>query len=160
MHFDLAQFLTHLVAFVITYLILKKYAWKPLLNLMEERRSRIAGEFQKIDDEKASVAKQAANYDAKMKEIDAERRAKIVEAVEEGKKVAADIKATAQAEVKELHTKAKAELEREVAKAKVQLKNEMIEITMSAAEKVVREKLNDQKHRELIGKYIEEVQKA
>jgi len=31
---------------------------------------------------------------------------------------------------------------------------------MNAAEKVVREKLNDQKHRELIGKYIEEVQKA
>jgi F-type H+-transporting ATPase subunit b len=127
---------------------------------LEERRNRIVSEFKQIDDEKAKVAQQAAAYDARMKEIDAERRAKIVEAVEEGKKVAADIKATAQNEVKELHTKAKAELEREISKAKVQLKDEMIAITMSAAEKVIREKLNDQKHRELIGKYIEEVQKA
>lgn len=160
MSFEWQQLVTHAIGFLITLWLLKKLAWGPLLNLLEERRNRIVGEFQKIDDEKAGVARQAADYDAKMKEIDAERRAKIVEAVEEGKKVASDIKATAQAEVKELHTKAKAELEREVAKAKVHLKEEMIAITMSAAEKVVREKLNDQKHRELIGKYIEEVQKA
>ena len=160
MSFEWQQLVTHAIGFLITLWILKKFAWGPILNLLEERRARIAGEFQKIDDEKASVARQAAAYDAKMKEIDAERRTKIVEAVEEGKKVAADIKAAAQAEVKDLQTKNKAELEREVAKAKVHLKEEMIAITMSAAEKLVREKLSDQKHRELIGKYIEEVQKA
>ncbi len=160
MSFEWQQLVTHAIGFLITLWILKKFAWGPLLGLLEERRNTITGEFKKIDDEKASVARQAAAYDAKMKEIDAERRAKIVEAVEEGKKVAADIKAAAQAEVKDLQTKNKAELEREVAKAKVQLKDEMIAITMSAAEKLVREKLSDQKHRELIGKYIEEVQKA
>ncbi len=160
MSFEWQQLVTHAIGFLITLWILKKFAWGPILNLLEERRARITGEFQKIDDEKASVARQAAAYDAKMKEIDAERRTKIVEAVEEGKKVAADIKAAAQAEVKDLQTKNKAELEREVAKAKVHLKEEMIAITMSAAEKLVREKLSDQKHRELIGKYIEEVQKA
>ena len=160
MSFEWQQLVTHAIGFLITLWILKKFAWGPILNLLEERRARITGEFQKIDDEKASVARQAAAYDAKMKEIDAERRTKIVEAVEEGKKVAADIKAAAQSEVKDLQTKNKAELEREVAKAKVHLKEEMIAITMSAAEKLVREKLSDQKHRELIGKYIEEVQKA
>ena len=160
MSLDWQQIITHAIGFLITLWILKAAAWKPLLGLMEERRNKIVSEFQKIDDEKAAVAMQAADYDAKMKQIDAERRAKIVEAVEEGKKVAADIKAAAQAEAKDLQTKNKAELEREVAKAKVQLKDEMIAITMSAAEKLVREKLSDQKHRELIGKYIEEVQKA
>jgi F-type H+-transporting ATPase subunit b len=160
MSLEWQQIVTHSIGFLITFFILRHFAWQPLLKLMEDRRNKIVNEFQQIDDEKVKVAKQAADYEARMKEIDAERRAKIVEAVEEGKKVASDIKATAQNEVKELHTKAKAELEREVAKAKVQLKDEMIAITMSAAEKVVREKMNDQKHRELIGKYIEEVQKA
>lgn len=160
MSLDWQQILTHSIGFLITLWLLKKFAWGPLLGLMEERRNKILSEFKQIDDEKAKVAQQAADYDARMKQIDAERRSKIVEAVEEGKRVAADLKSVAQAEVKELQTKAKAELEREVAKAKVQLKNEMIAITMSAAEKVVREKLDDPKHRELIGKYIDEVQKA
>ena len=67
---------------------------------------------------------------------------------------------TAQQEVKDLHAKAKADLERDVDKAKVQLRDEMVAITMTAAEKVIREKLDDAKHRELIGKYIEELEKA
>jgi F-type H+-transporting ATPase subunit b len=83
-----------------------------------------------------------------------------VEAVDEGKKVAADLKAGAQREVKELHTKAKADLEREVAKAKVQLRDEMITLTMAATEKIIDEKLTDDKHRQLIGRYIDGVEKA
>lgn len=154
------QLLTHAVGFLITLWILKRFAWKPLLQLLEDRRNRIVDEFQKIEDEKVKVAEQQALYEAKLREIDAERRAKLVEAVDEGKKVAADIKAHAQDEVKELHVKAKAELEREVAKAKVELRDQMVAITMTAAEKLIKEELGDAKHRDLINRYIAEVEKA
>ena len=154
------QLLTHAVGFLITLWILKRFAWKPLLQLLEDRRNRIVDEFQKIEDEKVKVAEQQALYEAKLREIDAERRAKLVEAVDEGKKVAADIKAHAQDEVKELHEKAKAELEREVAKAKVELRDQMVTITMTAAQKLIKEELSDAKHRDLINRYIAEVEKA
>lgn len=158
--FELSQFVSHTIGFLITVWILKKYAWGPLLSLMDERRDKIAGEFDSIEKEKSKVAEQQAEYEAKMKEVDNERRARLVEAVEEGKKVAADIKATAQEEVKQLRTKAQADLVREVAKAKVQLKSDMIEITMAAAGHVIRERLDDAKHRELIGSFIDNVEKA
>lgn len=160
MNLEWQQLLTHAVGFLITLWILKKYAWGPLMNLMEERRQRIINEFEQIKVEKAKVADQQAAYEAKLKEIDAERRSEIVKAIEEGKKVAADLKAQAQHEVKELHSKTKADLEREVAKARIQLRDQMVNITMNAAEKVIREKLDDKKHRELIDKYIAEVEKA
>lgn len=160
MNLEWQQLLTHLVGFLITLWILAKFAWRPLLNMMEERRNRIIDEFKRIDDERAKVAEQQAAYEAKLKEIDAERRVRIVEAVEEGKRVAADIKAQAHNEAKELHTKTKADLEREVAKARVQLRDQMVAITMSAAEKVIHERLDDKKQRELIDKYIQEVEKV
>jgi F-type H+-transporting ATPase subunit b len=160
MNLEWQQLLTHALGFLITLWILKRFAWKPLLALMEDRRNRIIDEFKKIDDEKARVAEQKAQYEARLREIDNERRAKLVEAVDEGKKVAAEIRAHAQDEVKELHSKAKAELERDVAKARVQLRDQMISITMTAAEKLIHEKLDDAKQRELIGKYIAEVEKA
>lgn len=158
--FELSQFVSHTIGFLITVWILKKYAWGPLLSLMDERREKIAGEFDSIEKEKSKVAEQQAEYEVKMTEVDNERRARLVEAVEEGKKVAADIKATAQEEVKQLRTKAQADLVREVAKAKVQLKSDMIEITMAAAGHVIRERLDDAKHRELIGSFIDNVEKA
>lgn len=160
MNLEWQQLLTHAVGFLITLWILKKFAWGPLMNLMEERRTRIMDEFKQIDLEKVKVAEQQAAYGAKLKEIEAQRRAEIVKAVEEGKRVAADIKAQAQHEVKELHTKTKAELEREVAKARVELRDQMVTITMNAAEKVIRERLDEKKHRELIDRYIADVEKV
>ncbi len=154
------QLVTHLVGFIITVWLLKKFAWGPLLSLMEERRNKIAGEFQTIEDEKAKVAELTAEYEAKLKDIESERRQKIVEAVNEGKKIAEEIKAAARDEAREIAVKAKADLAQDVAKARVQLKNEMIAITMAAAEKILREKLDDAKHRELIGNFIDNVEKA
>jgi F-type H+-transporting ATPase subunit b len=155
MHVDVPQLLTHAVGFLIFVWIMKRFAWGPLLGLMEERRNKIIGEFDKIEQDKAEVAAVTADYEAKMKEIDGERRTKLVEAVDEGKKMAAEIKTTAQDEIKGLHEKAKADLQRDVAKAKVQLRDEMISMTMTAAEKVVHEKMDDAKHRELIGRFID-----
>lgn len=154
------QLLTHAIGFIITVWLLKKFAWGPLMSIMDERREKIAGEFQQIEDEKAKVAELTAEYEEKLKNIDAERRQKLVEAVNEGKKIAEDVKAAARDEAREIAQKAKADLEREVAKAKVQLKEEMISITMGAAEKILREKLDDAKHRELIGGFIDNVEKA
>jgi len=157
MNFELQQILTHALGFLIFVWVLKKFAWGPLLGLMEERRAKIVGEFEEIDKQKAEVAQITADYEARMKEIDAERRAKLVEAVKEGKQMAADIKADAINEIRALHEKAKTDLQRDVAKAKVQLRDEMIGLTMAAARKVVREKMDDAKHRDLIGRYIDEL---
>ena len=160
MDISIPQIITHAIGFLITFWILKKFAWGPLLAMMEERRAKIEGEFQKIEDDKAEVDKIAADYEAKLKDIDNERRAKIVEAVNEGKKVAEEIKQAAQAEARKKGEKARADLEHDIAKAKVELKGDMIALTMVAAEKIIGEKLDDAKHRELIGQFIDNVEKA
>lgn len=157
---DYAQLLTHAVGFLITLWILKRFAWGPILALMDERREKIAGEFAKIEQDKADVADLMDRYDAKLREIDVERRARLVEAVDEGKKIAEEIKSAAQQAAREQADKAKLDLEREVAKAKVQLKNEMVAITIAAAERVIHEKLDDAKHRDLIGDFIDNLEKA
>jgi F-type H+-transporting ATPase subunit b len=160
MDVSIQQLLTHAVGFLITVWILKKFAWGPLLALLEERRKKISDEFETIEEEKKKIDNLSAEYQAKLKDIDAERRAKLVEAVNEGKQIAQKIEAEARDKAQEIHNKAKTDIERDIAKAKVQLKDEMITITMSAAEKILKEKLDDTKHRELIGRFIEGVEKA
>ena len=156
----LQLFITHTVGFLITVWILKKYAWGPLLNLLEERRNKIVDEFQKIEEGKADIEKQAAEYDARLRDIENERRVKLTEAVNEGKQIAEEIKTAAHNDAKQIAAKAQAELDRDVAKAKVELKNDMVDMTVSAASKIINEKLDDDKHRDLIGKFIDEVEKV
>jgi len=160
MNFEWQQILTHALGFLIFVWILRKFAWGPLLALMEERRNKIAGEFETIENQKAEVAKVTADYEARMKKIDGERREKLVEAVQEGKQMAADLKAEAMNDIRSLHEKAKTDLARDVAQAKVQLRDEMIAMTMTAAQKIVRAEMDDARHRDLIGQYIDEVGRA
>lgn len=154
------QLLTHIIGFLITVWLLKKYAWGPLLSIMEERRNKIKSEFESIEDEKTKVAELTAEYETKLKGIDAERRVKLVEAVTEGKKIAEEIKTEAHEEVKLSSAKAAEELERDVTKAKVQLKNDMVNMTITATEKIIKDKLDDAKHRELIGSFLNNVEKV
>lgn len=160
MNIEWQLLVTHSISFLITLWILKRYAWVPLLSLIEERREKIAGEFATIEREKENANQLNAQYEAKLREIDGERRAKIVEAVNEGKKIADEIRSGAKTEAQELRQKSKSELEREVAKAKVQLKDDMVSLALAATEKLLSEKLDETRHRKLIGDYIDELGQA
>lgn len=160
MEFELQQVLTHTVGFLITVWVLKRFAWGPLLGMMEERRSKIVGKFQQIEEEKEKVAKLTADYESRLRDIESERRAKLIEAAEEGKQIASEIKAAAQDEIKLLRAKAKDDLDREIVKAKVQLRDEIVGITLVATEKVLHEKLDEAKHRDLIGRFIDNLEKS
>jgi len=160
MNLEISQLITHIIGFLITVWLLKKFAWGPLLSLMDERRQKIVDEFQKIDDKKAEAEKLKLSYEDKLKNIEAERRQKIAEAINEANKAASDIKMSAQEESRNMINRTNEQLGRDVAAAKVQLKEDMVSITLSAAEKILHEKLDVQKERELIGKFIDNIEKA
>lgn len=153
------QILTHIVGFVIALWILKKFAWKPLLGMIDERRQKIQGDFDKAKEELDSAEKLHAEYDERMRQADAEARQKIQEAIREGQGVASEIKEAARSEGRELIERAKQELSRDVDKAKVQLKLDIVKMTLAATEKMINEKLDEAKHRELIEGFIDDVEK-
>ena len=160
MNIEWQLIVTHSIGFLITLWILKRYAWGPLLNLIEERRLKIVGEFESIDIEKQKAAELNAQYQAQLRQIEAERRSQIVKAVNEGKKIAEELRAAARDEVEEMRQKTVSELEREVAKAKVQLKDDMVKITMAATSKLLHEKLDDKSHHRLVSDYIDNLEKV
>ncbi len=149
---------THAVAFTIAVAILRRYAWRPILGMLDERRAKIRGEFERIDREKGVVEKLHADYDAQLKTIDAQARAKLQEAVGEGQKVASEIKEAARGESRDLIQRARDEIELEKRKAEVALKSDMVRLSLAAAERVIRERLDSEAHRRLISEAIDEME--
>lgn len=154
------QLLTHALGFLLTLWVLKKFAWGPLLNLMDERRNKIKDEFDNIELKKAETDKVKAEYENRLRNIEVERRQKIAEAVHEANKLASDIKIDAQQEARGIIERTNEQVEHDIAKAKVQLKEEMVSITLAAAQKILHEKLDDAKERQLIGQFIDNIEKA
>jgi F-type H+-transporting ATPase subunit b len=159
MNLDFGQIVTQIIGFVIAVLILKRFAWGPILKLLDERRAAIAGRFAEADTAKQGAERLRSDYEGRMREVDADARRKMQEAIGEGQRVATQIKEDARREGREAVARARDEAERERAKARILLRDDIVKMALSATEKVVGEKLDAERHRRLVGEFIEDVGK-
>jgi len=154
----LGELITQIIGFLIAVWILKKFAWKPLLGMLEQRRAKIKSDLDSAGKIREDANVLLADYQVKLKEIDAEARTKIQEAISEGNKIAAEIREQARAEAKDIISKARDELSRDISKAKVELRNDMVNMAIAATEKIIAEKLDDEKHRSMLNRFLDEVE--
>lgn len=158
MNLDISQVLIQIIAFLVMLWVLKKFGWKPLLNTLKERKEKIQSEFDSIATQRDEVKRLTEEYQEKLKDLEAESRIKIQEAIMHGQKIAAEIQEEAQSNVKAILFKGKSDVEKEVKKAKNQLKNEVVNIAIVIAEKILQEKFDKSEHEKLITEFIEEAE--
>lgn len=149
--------LTQAVGFIVVLLLLKKYAWGKLLQFIDKRRETIEGEFAEIDRGKEEVEQLKNNYEKELSNIEETRRAAIQEAGKEAGELANNIKDEARQETVAMRQKAEQDIQLEVNKANVQLRDEMVNAVITTTEKLIKERLDDDKHRRLISDFLSEV---
>jgi F-type H+-transporting ATPase subunit b len=149
--------LTHLVAFLCFIFLLNYFAVKPILRLLDERREKIATQFDQIANSEKRVTALREDYEKRLRDIDDEARKRVLEEINKGKRVAEEIAEKARADAAEAIEKAKTTVQIQVDKARVELKEEVITLALAAAERLIHERLDDAKHRELVGAFIQEL---
>jgi len=160
MGLEFGQIITQIIGFLIAVIILKKFAWKPLLSMLEERRNKIKAEFDNIGEERKKTEKLSADYQTKLKEIDSLARVKIQEAAREGQKMANEIKESARNEAREIVTKTREGIVRDLEKANVQLRDDVIKMALQLTEKLIVEKLDAKKDKELVARFVDEMKQG
>ena len=159
MGISLPEILTQAFGFILLVLVLKKLAWIPLLELLDERRHKIQEGFSQIEQAKKDVEKLKADYEHAKTHIEEEAHEKLQQAIDEGKKIARELQETARKEARAVLEKAKENITLEMAKAKVTLRQEIVDLTLGATEKLIQEKLDETKDKELVLDFIEELEK-
>jgi F-type H+-transporting ATPase subunit b len=157
---NLGLIVTQIIGFIIALWILKAFAWKPLLTMLEDRKKKIAGDIGDAEKIKADAGKLLDEYRGKLREIDTEARARIQEAVTEGSRISAEIKEQAREESRQILARSREELARDVAKARVQLRDDVVSMAVKAAEKIISTKLNEAEQRRLLDDFLKEVDKT
>lgn len=153
------EFITQLVTFVLFFWILKINAWKPLLNLVDQRTQKIEDGFADIRRRQAQADKLHAEYAERLKGIEAEARQKIQDAVADGRRVAAEVLDNARAEAEQIKAAAQRSIQVELANARVALRDELVGMTIGATERLLRERLNADEQRRLVGSFIDELER-
>lgn len=154
---DIRQVITQILGFLIMLWILRRFAWGPVLGMLEARRQKIAGEFQEAENRKAAADQMKSRYEQELRGIEAQARARMQEGIAEGQKVAAEIREQAQRDAQHRLTTAQDEILREREKSKELVKEEVVRLAMRTAEKILRQRLDDGTQRQLVSEFINEV---
>jgi F-type H+-transporting ATPase subunit b len=154
---DIRMVGTQILGFLVLLWGLSKWAWGPLTNQLEARRQKIAGEFAEAERRQKEADALKAKIEQELRNIEAQARVKIQEAVAEGQKVAAEMRTQAQKEAQDRLARAEDEVMREREKAKELLKEQVISLSLATAEKILNTKLDGPAQRQLAGKFIDEV---
>ncbi|KPJ61280.1 MAG: hypothetical protein AMJ46_03060 [Latescibacteria bacterium DG_63] len=160
MELDYGQIVTQILGFIIVLWIMKRFAWKPLLRILEERSRRVESELSGAEKQRVDMEALRRQYEERLKDIDAEARAKLQEAVRNAQRIASEIKEDARGEVKQMLGRARDEIERDRAEALIQLRSEVVDIAIRASEKVLRESMDTAKHRKIVADFIKDLDRV
>jgi F-type H+-transporting ATPase subunit b len=151
---NLGFLILQILAFVIVLLTLQAWVYKPMLNMMEARRQKIA---QSIEDARvAAEARADAEKEAASILADAQAEAsKIVrEATERAVTAGQDVKAAAEAEAAKAHQAVLVEAEQERNRLLGDLRGHVAALAIAAAQKLVGESLDEQRQHVLIDEFF------
>ncbi len=154
---DLTQLLTTAVGFLLFVWVLAKFAWGPILNLLDQRREKIETDFKHAESNLAESEKLKHEFELKLTDIKVIEREKIQEAVHKGEELSETIVSKAKHQAEETRHKVEQDIDMELHKAQLELRDSVVDMAIGAAEKVIGERLDDDLHRKLILDYINQL---
>ena len=147
------------VVFVILLMLLKKFAWTPILDSVDARNKSIEDALLSAEKAKEEMESLNADNERILREARAERDALLKDAREIREGMISDAKGQASAEADKVLTAAKAQINNEKMAAITELKNQVAELSIEIAEKVLKSELKDgAKQKELVGAALKEAE--
>ena len=144
------------ISFVILIALLLVFAYKPIVRMLDERSQKIKDGIEKSELAEKRAAEIDQEAQQRLEEARRKGQALIARASEMGNKLREEVKEQAKVEAEALIERARAEIQMERDQAIDQLRKEFADITILAAEKVINESLNKERHRKIIDEVLEE----
>jgi F-type H+-transporting ATPase subunit b len=156
---DLGLFLWNLVAFLIVFFLLAKFAWKPILASLKERETGIADALATADKVKAEVSQLKNENEALLQKAREERSVLLKEAKEASDKMIAEAKDKAKSEYDRIVADAQQAIQQQKNAALTDVKNQVGALVIEVSEKILKRELSNKADQENYIKQLAEVVK-
>jgi F-type H+-transporting ATPase subunit b len=143
-----------ILAFVIVFFILKKFAWKPILQSMNDREKGIADSLATAQRVREEMSQLKSENEALLVKAREERAIMLKEAKETKEKIINEAKEQAKTETNKIIADAQSTINQQKMAAIIDLKNQVGNLVVEVSEKILRRQLNNKEEQE---KYIKEL---
>ena len=149
--------LSALANFLFLFFMLRKFLFKPVMKMIDDRQKEIDDLYKDAEDAKKDAQAKQQEYDRKLSAAQQTSEQLVREAVARGQSREEEILRQANAQASAMMDKAADDIAREKKKAVNDAKDEISVIALSIAGKVVGRELNDADHARLVDGFIEEL---
>jgi len=143
--------------FVIFIYLLYRFAGAKAAAFFGGRREQIRKDLEDLEIRKAEAAKKLQDVEASIRNLEQEKAAILAEAKTQGEAIKAAILAKAERDAALLTAQAKTSAENEARAAFDRVRGEIADLVIEQATKIVREKLSDKDHEQLVDEYLTKV---
>jgi F-type H+-transporting ATPase subunit b len=142
------------LVFISLFLLLKKYAWPPIVRLTEEREQNIQKQLDEAERANAEAKETLEQHKQLMASSKEEARAIVAEAKDVAEKERERLLAKAREEQDGILERAKREIEQERERAIAALRKETVDLSLAAASKLIEARLESEADRKIVEDYL------
>ena len=148
-----------IVTFVLLVLILRKFAWKPLLEALKKREEHVRSSIERAEQAKQEAERILEENRKQLASAEAEAHRILNEGRALGDKLKNEMVEQANQQSRRMVEQAKQEIERDKEAALSQLRSEVANLAIKAAEKILDETLDENRQRKLVDAYLKQLPK-
>ncbi len=147
-----------IIVFAVVVIILKKFAWKPILNGLYEREESIANALNSAEKAREEMEKLKAGNEELLAQAKKERELILAQALTVKENIIAEAKEKAAAETQKNIEQARRQIQNEKQAAIEDMKKQVAEVSLMIAEKIIRKEMADDKlQQKMVNELVEEI---
>ena len=147
------------VTFALLIVVLGKFAWGPILQMLETRERTIADAIESAKRERAEAEKAAAEMRASLEKAQAEAAELVRRNQQEVAAAKAELMAQARKQSEEMVAQARITIQEERRAAVAELRAQVVDLAIAAAERLLATQMDEKKQRQLVEEYLEKLPK-
>ncbi len=145
--------------FLLLVYLLKRFAWDGLIGALEKREQQIADDKRQAQQAREDAEELKKQLDDRLAGLSQEAAKKMAEAVQLGVSQRDQLLADAKEQADRFLAQAKAQIEAEKNQALADVRNEVAQTAMLAAEKIIRQQIDDNTAQQAVDRVLTEIKK-
>lgn len=154
---DDAELIWGAVAFTVLMAILGYLVFPRLNQALDERTARIQGQIEDAEAVRGEAEQLRRQYEEQLSGAKDESQRIIDEAREQAERIRSDAQTEAEREAQQIRARAREEAEAERSRVVQNLRDQVASLSVDLAERIVERELDEQRHRDLVDSYIDEL---
>ena len=155
---DPGLFVWTILTFLLLVFVLARFAWKPLLKMLQDREDMVRSSLEVAEKAKSELERLNEESEAIMAKARSEAQSILADGKAAAEKVKDDIIAKSKEQANKIREDAGNQIQVEKDKAISEIKKEVVNLTLSVAEKLIQKNLSDADNKSLIEESLKKVQ--